>query len=132
MKKQAVAYGIVGLIVGAVVSGLLVMHFTGNQPQHTNNNQDSSLSMTDMVDSLEGKTGDDFDKAFIDGMIEHHQGAIDMAKLAKENAKHDEVKQMADDIIAAQSKEIDMMQQWKADWGYTEDNTPQGHQRMNH
>lgn len=132
MQKQAILYGVIGLIVGAVASGLLVvLHSTGNQPAHITN-QDTSMTMTGMVDSLKGKTGDDFDKAFIEGMIEHHQGAIDMAKLAKENAKHDEIKQMADDIISAQSKEIDTMEKWQVDWGYNEDNIPQGHQRMNH
>jgi uncharacterized protein (DUF305 family) len=76
------------------------------------------MSMSEMARNLQGKTGDDFDKAFISGMIAHHQGAIDMAKLAQKNAKHDEVKKIADDIISAQSKEIDMVQTWQGDWGY--------------
>lgn len=119
MHKQTTVYGIIGLVVGAVVSGLVVMAFTNNQPQPAiNNTHDSSMTMTGMVDSLRGKTGDDFDKAFLDSMIEHHQGAIAMAKLAKESTKHSEVRQMANDIIAAQSKEIDMMKQWQANWGY--------------
>jgi len=79
---------------------------------------DHSMTMNGMVDSLKGKTGDDFDKAFLSGMIEHHQGAIDMANETKKNAKHDEIKNMSDDIITAQSKEIEQMKQWKKDWGY--------------
>lgn len=77
-----------------------------------------SMTMDDMVNELKGKTGDDFDKAFISGMIEHHQGAIDMANLAKQYAKHDEVKSMADDIISAQTSEINMMREWEKTWGY--------------
>lgn len=79
-----------------------------------------SMSMDDMSEMLEGKTGDAFDKAFVEGMIPHHQGAIDMARAALQSAKHDEIKQMARDIISAQQKEIDMMKQWQKDWGYTE------------
>jgi len=76
------------------------------------------MTMSQMTDNLKNKTGDDFDKAFLSEMIEHHQGAIDMAKLAKTNAKHDAIKKLADDILDAQSREIDHMQTWQGDWGY--------------
>ncbi len=79
---------------------------------------DESMSMKDMVNSLKGKTGDDFDKAFIEGMIEHHRGAIDMANLAKQYAGHGEIKAMADAIISAQTGEINQMQEWQKSWGY--------------
>lgn len=78
------------------------------------------MSMDDMASMLEGKTGDAFDKAFIEGMIPHHQGAIDMARAALQSAKHDEIKRMARDIISAQQSEIDMMKQWQKDWGYNQ------------
>ncbi len=79
---------------------------------------DESMSMDDMVVSLKGKTGDEFDRAFLLGMIDHHQGAIDMANLAKQYAGHDEIKSMAEDIITAQTAEIEQMKQWQKDWGY--------------
>ena len=53
-----------------------------------------------------------------------------MAKLAKDNAKHDEIKKLADDILSAQSKEIDMMQTWQTDWGY-ESSSSQSDDMMN-
>jgi uncharacterized protein (DUF305 family) len=77
------------------------------------------MSMKDMADMLKGKTGDDLDSAFLEGMIPHHQGAIDMAKEAQKHAKHEEIKRMADAIISAQQQEIDQMNQWMKDWGYT-------------
>ncbi len=77
-----------------------------------------SMTMHDMMMMLEGKTGDEFDKAFIQGMIPHHQGAIDMAREALKNAKHEEIKQLARDIIASQQREIDAMKQWQEQWGY--------------
>jgi uncharacterized protein (DUF305 family) len=48
-------------------------------------------SMDTMMVSLQDKTGDDFDKAFLSGMTAHHQGAINMATLAKTAAKHQEI-----------------------------------------
>ena len=59
-----------------------------------------------------------FVETFIEEMIIHHQGAIDMAESAKKNAGHDEIKSMATDIISAQTKEIDQMRQWQKDWSY--------------
>lgn len=75
------------------------------------------MSMKGMSMMLDGKTGDAFDQAFIEMMIPHHEGAIDMAKLAQKNAGHTEIKKMADDIISAQQKEIDQMNAWLTAWG---------------
>lgn len=41
-----------------------------------------------------------------------------MAKLAKERAQHGEIKQLSDEIIAAQEKEITQMRTWQNEWGY--------------
>ena len=128
MKKQALLFGIGGLLVGALLAGLIVANIKDNNAAKDDTNNNSSMTMEEMSDMLKGKTSDEFDKAFITGMIEHHQGAIDMANLAKQNAKHDEIKQMADDIVSAQSKEITMMKSWQAQWGYV--TTPQN--QMNH
>ena len=57
-----------------------------------------------------------FDKAFIDAMIPHHQSAIDMAKEAQTKATHQEIKDLAGRIVAAQQREIDQMQAWRAQW----------------
>jgi uncharacterized protein (DUF305 family) len=78
----------------------------------------ADMSMNAMVSELEGVAGDEFDKKFIASMIAHHQGAIDMANAAKAQAKHDEINKMADDIISAQTKEIDQMKAWQQRWGY--------------
>ena len=90
----------------------------GDMPSVETNMHDDSMTMGDMSKSLSGKSGDSFDKAFVSNMIEHHQGAIDMANQAKSSALHEEIKKMAEDIISAQSREIEMMKQWQKDWGY--------------
>ena len=79
----------------------------------------NSMSMIDMNKQLEGLSGDDYDKAFIEMMITHHEGAVDMAELSASRAKHDEIKQLSQAIITAQDKEIADMKQWQRDWGYS-------------
>lgn len=64
-------------------------------------------------------TGEEYDRNFIANMIVHHQGAVDMAKMALTNAKHVELKEMAKEIIAAQESEISQMESWQKEWGYT-------------
>ncbi len=74
--------------------------------------------MAGMTNSLKGKTGDDFDKAFLTAMMAHHQEAIDMSTPAATNASHQEVKTLASNIITAQTKEISEMRNWQTQWGY--------------
>ena len=131
INKEPVLYGIIGLLAGAVIAGFTATYAVNNNHNgmmrimgmHTTTDKQGMMSnedmaMSEMTNMLKNKTGDDFDKAFIEQMIVHHQGAIDMAKLAQANAKHDEVKNLANDILSAQSKEIDMMQTWQGDWDY--------------
>ena len=51
---------------------------------------------------------------FVRGMIAHHQGAIDMAKVELEHGKDAELRMLAEEIIAAQEGEISMMKDWLA------------------
>jgi uncharacterized protein (DUF305 family) len=74
--------------------------------------------MAGMMTELQGKTGDDFDKTFVQLMIEHHTSAIDMAKPGVTNAQHQEVKDLAAAVVSAQTKEVAQMKQWQKDWGY--------------
>jgi uncharacterized protein (DUF305 family) len=56
------------------------------------------------------------DKAFIDAMVPHHQGAIEMAQVAREKSNVPEITELAGNIIGAQQAEIEQMEQWRREW----------------
>lgn len=74
------------------------------------------MSMNEMSEMLELLTGSEFDEMFLDMMISHHQGAIDMANSALTNSQRKEIKDLANDIILAQTSEIKMMEEWMSNW----------------
>ena len=65
--------------------------------------------MQDMDRTLSGNT----DQDFVSGMLPHHQGAVDMAKIELQYGHDPELLKLARDIIAAQDKEIAFMQAWQ-------------------
>ena len=47
------------------------------------------------------------DKRFVDAMVPHHRGAVEMAEVALENAEHEEIRRLSEDIVSAQEAEIE-------------------------
>jgi len=139
MKTQALVFLAIGLLFGIGGTAFAMKRMAASTTQSvattmTNSTMDtmpgmdlsaatpsgSSMSMADMTAGLKRKTGDDFDTTFLSEMTTHHQGAIEMAKLAAGQAKHQEVKDLANGIISAQTSEIAQMRQWQKNWGYAQ------------
>ena len=125
MNKQLIIAGaslLLGVVITLTAQQLMPRE---NRNEYQSQKYDSSKVVHDgtmqgmmeaMVQSLQGKTGDEFDKAFLSEMVVHHGGAVAMAELALQNANHQEIKDLANAIISAQKVEISQMQQWQKAW----------------
>ena len=86
-----------------------------NSPTDTVNNTDHSMMNHNMEMDL-GAAEANYDLRFIDAMMMHHKGAVAMAKETLEKSQRPEIKQLANNIIGAQKKEIAQMKQWRTAW----------------
>ena len=77
--------------------------------------KDYTASMTTMHEEMmKGMSYNDPDTAFAQGMLGHHIGAVDMAKVQLKYGTDAEMLKLAQDIIDAQQSEIEQMQTWLA------------------
>lgn len=107
MKSNYIVLGSIGLLL---IIGLY-MYMNSQKDSSQTASTGSSISTEQSANETS-----DADKTFINGMIEHHMGAIAMASEAQEKSQREEITKLADNIIIAQEKEINMMYQWKKDW----------------
>ena len=70
--------------------------------------------MTNSLEDLEN--AEDFDREFIRAMIPHHEMAIMMAQMVLNTANKPEIRALAENVIAAQTTEINQMRQWNEAW----------------
>jgi len=78
---------------------------------------DLGMNMSAMgmaMDDSKLKTANPFDRMFVDMMIPHHQGAIRMARVELAKGKNSQLKGLAHNVIAAQAKEINSMNAFRA------------------
>lgn len=122
-NNKSILISIVALIIGILIGSQItperneMFHKMPDGSMMANNHGENMEAMMKQMNAgLVGKTGDEFDKAFLKEMIVHHEGAVEMAKLALTNARHQEIKNLAQAIIEAQNKEIADMKNWQTTW----------------
>ncbi len=116
-KNNALVIGLLTLILGLVLGYFVgANRLNGIMGDNANAPTPMHGAMSGMMGSIEGKTGDVLDLAFLDGMIIHHEGAAAMATLLLQSTKRPELIKLGNDIITAQTQEIGMMKQWRKDW----------------
>ena len=92
----------------ALVSALILGGCASGQAAKTATPSGTGPSAT-ASSSVSSLTGAALDKAFIAGMVPHHQAAIDMAKVELQKGKDQAVKALAQSIVDGQQREIDEM-----------------------
>jgi uncharacterized protein (DUF305 family) len=111
-QNNKLLYGIGGIVVGILLVSVFTPMFRyggyGMMNWRNNSVSDQRVNSTTQAGTI--------DKHFIEQMIPHHDGAIAMANLALQKAKHPEIKTLATAIIAAQTTEIQSMNGWYEDW----------------
>ena len=74
------------------------------------------------------------DQHFIEKMIPHHEDAITMAGIALDKAEHQQIKNLANDVVKTQTAENNLMKKWYKEWFGSEIslvNQSQAHGMMN-
>ena len=105
------------LLQAAAERGLKAPH----HDMHGDPPMNGMLSRAQMA-ALAAAKGPEFERLWLQGMIYHHQGALDMAREQQERqfASHREpfgIDAMVDDMLNAQRMEINKMQTWLVQWG---------------
>lgn len=112
-QNNKISYSVVGIVIGLILAGIFfpMMRYNGfGMMNRVNNPAYGERANGNMP------VAGTIDKHFIEQMIPHHEGAIDMANLALEKAKRPEIKTLATAIIGAQSTEIGDMNNWYKEW----------------
>jgi len=70
---------------------------------------ENDAAMTRMMNDMAVKPSGDVDRDFVDMMVPHHQGAIDMAVAVLRYGRNEKVRRLAQEIIVSQQEEIAAM-----------------------
>jgi uncharacterized protein (DUF305 family) len=77
---------------------------------------DPNGKLDPMNATLQPFKGAEFERSYLEQMIQHHRHGIEMAKLVADHTKRAELRQFADKMIAMQDQEIGQMTKWLTDW----------------
>lgn len=105
--QDKITFGVIGLLVGIVATWA----FANLAVNNYNPRMMGFMGMGSTAQMM-----DNIDQHFIEQMIPHHDDAITMANIALQKAEHQEIKDLANNIIKSQSQEIIQMKQWEKDW----------------
>jgi uncharacterized protein (DUF305 family) len=67
---------------------------------------ENKAAMTKMMAAMQTKPTGDVDRDFVDMMVPHHQGAVDMARAVLRHGRNEQIRRIAQEIIANQEQEI--------------------------
>lgn len=104
------------MVLGAPVALALAVAVAAGQSRQASAQPGPMGPMEPMGRPLEQLSGDALDQALLREMNMHHAMAVMMAQPVAANAQHQELKNLAQAIIADQTREIAQMRTWLRDW----------------
>lgn len=107
--------GLIGIVIG-YAGGRSGGRHAAMREMMKNQPHDMNTMMNVMNEVLKSKSGDELEQAFLEEMIIHHEGAVNMAQTIKAGTKRPELQKLADGIVNEQNQEIGMMKVWLSDW----------------
>jgi uncharacterized protein (DUF305 family) len=115
-KTFYVVFFLLGFLTAFLISSSFGQHKYKMMNRGSNYDKSMKGNMHTMSAKLDGKTGAELEKAFLEEMIPHHEGAIEMAEKLKNGTQKPELLDLADKIIVTQTSEIVTMKQWLDSW----------------
>ncbi|GHF08803.1 hypothetical protein GCM10017786_48280 [Amycolatopsis deserti] len=106
----------VGTGIAVAVAGLVLAACGGGNDDHAGMNMGGSSAPVTSSAPAQSATHNDADVTFAQEMIQHHQQALDMAKLVPTRSTNNQVKDLASRIERAQDPEIQQMRGWLTQW----------------
>jgi uncharacterized protein (DUF305 family) len=126
-KRVSMKHFAIDLVI-TLFLGACALHNTANNAGHAGMNQGTANTQGNhqamnhgnmdhsSMQSSPNASGAPYDLQFIDTMVMHHQGAVDMAEIVRAKGEHTELKDLAKSIIADQQREIAEMRKWREAW----------------
>jgi len=111
------ASGVVLAVVVGLLAGRGMMHDGGWMADEMHVGHEAGMGLYDeatreMHEAMVMAPTGDADVDFMRGMLPHHEGAVAMARIVLEHGADAEVRKLAEDIVAAQEREIRLIEDW--------------------
>jgi len=94
------------------VRGAMPIQYVADRPDHSEEQaflSENSVAMNKMMTDMTVKPSGDVDRDFVEMMVPHHQGAVDMAQAELKYGHNEQLRRLAREIIANQQQEIVVM-----------------------
>lgn len=116
------AYRATSLIMGLLLSASVLAGSAVSHDDHVSGADEADQAAQAFEDANQRMHHDmaihpsgNVDMDFARGMLAHHRGAVDMARIELEHGSDEQMRKLARDVIDTQQKEIDLLERWIAE-----------------
>jgi uncharacterized protein (DUF305 family) len=110
------------------VGGAMPIQYVADRPDHSEEQpflSENATAMHKMMADMTVKPTGDVDRDFVAMMVPHHQGAVDMAQAELKYGRNEQLRRLAQEIVANQQQEITVMRNAVSDGQSSAAQSPQ-------